>query len=80
MESPIPGRDRNLGCLRLEATQSCEYRGHSMEWADPCHGETSSIQKAYCGFCGKEAQIIARRSGFAFGDVSGEATIEKCVI
>jgi hypothetical protein len=63
--------------LKRSATESCALRGHAMEWSNPYHGESRSVQSAACRFCQMEVHISTRPDANGI-DIGGEAVALNC--
>ena len=68
---------KSLGQLRKSAQDSAEFRGHSIRWYAPWHGEGASTQHGECRYCGLEVDIAStpRPNGI---DICGEAVALNC--
>ena len=51
---------QTLSALRREAEEACVFRGHSMMWTNPWHGEHQSVQQAECRMCTRWVQVNTR--------------------
>ena len=67
----------DLGTLKAQATESATFRGHTLVWAAPWHGERASTQRGTCQHCGKEVDINTRPTPNGI-DIGGEAIALGC--
>ena len=49
-----------LSTLQRKASASARWRGHSLRWSAPWHGEYRSVQLGTCRHCGHEVWISTR--------------------
>ena len=68
---------KHLGQLRKSAQESAEFRGHSIRWYAPHHGERASTQIGECRWCGLEAYICTNPMPNGI-DIGGEAVALNC--
>ncbi len=68
---------RKIERLRLEALETCKFRGHKMERFEHFHGPLSKIAHSQCKVCGKTVAITTHPppNGIAIG---GEAVALGC--
>ena len=82
---------KSLSLLKSEAENSCEFRGHNMEWNRPAHysqwglqhivwSNTSTVkskQRAECVECGMEVFLTTKPEPNGI-DIGGEAVALNC--
>jgi hypothetical protein len=67
----------DLGTLRKSAEESASFRGHTLVWLVPWHGERTSTQHGYCSACG--AGVDLNMNPLPNGiDIGGEAVAIHC--
>ena len=67
----------SLSTLKKRAQQSTAWRGHSMRWNAPYHGEHRSYQTAECVDCGASVCINTRTMPNEI-DIGGDAVALMC--
>jgi hypothetical protein len=68
---------KHLGELRVIGEETAKYRGHSIEWSPPYHGESNSVQSGACTKCGMEVHINMNPRPNDI-DIGGEAVALNC--
>jgi len=66
-----------LDKLRQEAEESTKWRGHTIKWVAPWHGEGKSTQLGECPNCGMEVQICTKPAPNGI-DIGGRAVALNC--
>ena len=67
----------SLSTLKKQAQQSTAWRGHSMKWHAPHHGEHRSYQTAECVRCGMDVCVNTRPMPNEI-DIGGNAVALDC--
>ena len=67
----------SLDKKRGEATLQATFRGHTIKWCNPHHGEGNSIQDGYCVECGAWVQVCTNPPANSV-DIGGPAVAVNC--
>lgn len=68
---------KGLKKLQKEALISTNFRGHSIKWDTPYHGESKSIRLGTCKVCGAWVQINTKPLPNGV-DIGGPAVALNC--
>lgn len=68
---------RGLAGLKRSAAAACKWRGHSMRWSSPAHGDGKYTQGGECRKCGAYVLVNTRPQPNEI-NIGGDAVALNC--